>query len=373
MNGMKRILLLLLFVISFLSAQPSKAREELAQEELSWTRQKSGVLARLSAVFFLDPKRGWAAGSNGTLLATDDGGDNWRRLILPDRESKEPINDIWFFNAAHGCVLGEYGPFNRLPNPSGSIERVFLMTSYDGGANWRPNELSAPPPPVRGGLAGRALARPDAKLEAKPDEPKPHSDPVLVRMAFVNRNFGWACGETGVIQATTNGGASWQLQPVMTKKLLYDIAAIDETRAVIVGAGGTVLRTTDGGRNWREVSSGVTKVLRAVHFVDSKSGWAAGSGGVILATGNGGSAWQKQESGTTQNLNDLVFVTETEGWAAGDRGLLLHTINGGATWETVELGTHANLTRLFFVAPDCGWVAGASGTMFKYGTGNGVR
>ncbi|MGH9844352.1 MAG: WD40/YVTN/BNR-like repeat-containing protein [Blastocatellia bacterium] len=359
---MKRFTFLLFIFVSFLSAQPSKA-----QEESGWTRQKSGVLAKLSALFFLDARRGWAAGSNGALLATDDGGENWRRLPLPERESKEPINDIWFFNAAHGCVLGEYGPFNRLPNPSGSIERVFLMTSYDGGANWQPNELSAAAPPVRGGLAGRTQARPDAKLDPKPDEPKSQSDPVLVRMAFANQTIGWACGETGVIQATTNGGASWQLQPVMTKKLLYDVAAIDETRAVIVGSGGTILRTVDGGRNWREAGSGVTQILRAVHFANSKLGWAAGSGGVIVATANGGGVWQKQESGTTQNLNDLVFVTEKEGWAAGDRGLLLHTTDGGATWEAVELGTHANLSRMFFTAPDCGWVVGASGTIFKYG------
>lgn len=333
------------------------------------------MLAKLSAVFFLDASRGWTAGSNGTLLTTDDGGGNWRRLPLPERESKEPINDLWFFNAVHGSVLGEYGPFNRLPNPSGLIERVFLMTSYDGGLNWRPNELSAPPPPVRSGLSGRATARPpaktDARLEAKPDEPKAQSDPVLLRMAFANQNIGWACGETGTIQATTNGGASWQLQPVMTKKLLYDVATIDEKNAIIVGAGGTVLRTMDGGRNWREISTGVTQVLRAVHFVDAKNGWAAGSGGVILTTTNGGATWSQQTSGTTQNLNDLQFVNVKEGWAAGDRGLLLHTTDGGATWETVELGTHANLTRLFFTAPDCGWVVGASGTIFKYGSGGG--
>jgi photosystem II stability/assembly factor-like uncharacterized protein len=362
---MKPAALLLLFVIALFPAPSAGAREQLA-----WARQTSGVLARLTTIFFLDATRGWAAGSNGTLLATEDGGASWRRRPLPERESRELINDLWFFDPARGWLLGEYGRFNRMPNPSGAIERVFLMSSADGGANWRPAELSAPPAPVRAGLSGRTVsatpAQPETKPAPKPDEIKP-SDPVLVRMAFATPNAGWACGETGAIQATTNGGASWSLQPVLTKKLLYDVAAIDERTAVVVGAGGTVLRTADGGRTWREVSSGVAAALRAVHFANARLGWAAGSGGVILVTTNGGASWRPQESGATQNLNDLAFVNETEGWAAGDRGLLLHTTDGGATWQTVELGANANLSRLFFAAPDCGWVVGASGTIFKYG------
>lgn len=341
------------------------------QTSPTWIRQTSGVLARLTAVFFLDANRGWVTGSNGTLLGTNDGGASWRRLLLPERQSKELLHDLWFFNAAQGCVLGEYGPFNRLPNPSGTIERVFSMCSADGGANWRLNELAAPPSPVRAGLSGRSVVGPSATQQPKPgdkaDAPAPKSDPVLMRMGFADLNAGWACGETGAIRATTNGGASWQVQSAVTQKLLYDVAAIDPLRAVIVGAGGTVLRTVDGGHNWREAGAGVTQTLRAVHFVDAKLGWAAGSGGVILSTANGGATWRKLESGTTQTLNDLVFVNAREGWAAGERGLLLHTTDGGATWEPVELGAKANLTRLFFTGPDCGWVIGASGTIFKYG------
>lgn len=333
-----------------------------AQEELAWRSQTSGVLAKLSAVFFLDEKQGWVAGSNGTLLATDDGGEKWRRVALPERESKEAINDLWFFNETRGCLLGEYGLYNRRGGIIPS-ERIFLLTSSDRGAKWTAGELSRPPQPARSGLSGRTVTKPVEKQE----EAKQPPEAVLVRMAFANASVGWACGETGTIQATVNGGALWQLQYPMTKKILYDVAAIDENRAVIVGAGGTVLRTIDGGRSWAHSVSGVTQSLRAVHFADSKRGWAAGSNGIIIVTENGGATWQPQKSDTAQNLNDLFFLNTKEGWAAGDRGFLLHTTDGGTTWESIQLETHANLARLSFVSPECGWAVGSSGAIFKYG------
>src|SRR5450756_561700 len=46
----------------------------------TWTRQPTGTMAWLRAVYFLDQSRGWVAGSGGTLLETIDGGQTWRKL-----------------------------------------------------------------------------------------------------------------------------------------------------------------------------------------------------------------------------------------------------------------------------------------------------
>ena len=309
-----------------------------------WTAQSSGALAKLSAVFFVDRDHGWVAGSNGTLLSTEDGGAKWLRQTLPERQRNEALNDVWFFNSGRGLLLGEYGLFNRRGDIDWS-ERVFLMMSKDRGANWEAGTLRRPPVSI------------------------------LLRMSFANDQIGLAVGEAGTIQRTIDGGATWALQEAPTRKLLYDVATIDDSHAWAVGAGGTILRTVDGGRNWDEQSSGVTQALRAVHFVNSQRGWAVGAKGTIISTANGGARWRRQTSGVELNLNDVVFLKAKEGlgegpregWIAGDRGLLLHTTDGGATWENVELSARANLSRLFFVASDCGWVVGTSGAIFKYG------
>ena len=310
-----------------------------------WSAQSSGALAKLSGVFFVDRDRGWVAGSNGTLLATEDGGAKWRRHALPERQSSEALNDIWFFNSDRGLLLGEYGLFNRKGDIDWS-EKAFLLMSKDRGGNWEAGTLRRPP------------------------------DSILLRMSFANDQLGWAVGESGTIQRTIDGGATWALQEAPTRKLLYDVAAIDDSHAWAVGAGGTILRTVDGGRNWNEQSSGVAQALRAVHFVDLQRGWAVGAKGTIISTSNGGARWRRQTSGVELNLNDVVFLKvkegagegPREGWIAGDRGLLLHTTDGGETWENVELSARANLLRLFFIAPDCGWVVGTSGAIFKYGS-----
>jgi photosystem II stability/assembly factor-like uncharacterized protein len=317
-------------------------------QRLEWSAQSSGALAKLSGVFFVDRQNGWIVGSNGTLLVTEDGGAKWLRRTLPERQMGEALNDVWFFNPDRGLLLGEYGLFNRKGDIDLSV-KVFLLMSKDRGANWEAGTLRRPP------------------------------DSILLRMSFAKDQLGWAVGESGTIQRTIDGGATWTLQDAPTRKLLYDVAASDDNHAWVVGAGGTILRTVDGGRNWDEQSSGVTEALRAVHFVDPQRGWAAGAKGTIISTANGGARWRRQTSGVGLNLNDVVFLKAKggpaggpmegpmEGWIAGDRGLLLHTTDGGATWENVELSARANLSRLFFIAPDCGWVIGTSGAIFKYG------
>jgi photosystem II stability/assembly factor-like uncharacterized protein len=338
----------LLVPLSLLLSVSLSLRLPMSSQGLEWSAQSSGALSKLSGVFFVDRDHGWIVGSNGTLLATEDGGAKWLRQTLPERQRGEALNDVWFFNPDLGLLLGEYGLFNRKGDFDLS-ERVFLLMSKDRGANWEAGTLRRPP------------------------------DSILLRMSFANDQLGWAVGESGTIQRTIDGGATWTLQDAHTRKLLYDVAAIDGNHAWVVGAVGTILRTVDGGRNWDEQSSGVTEALRAVHFVDPQRGWAVGAKGTIISTANGGARWRRQTSGVELNLNDVVLLKAKggpaegamegpkEGWIAGDRGLLLHTTDGGATWENVELSARANLSRLFFIAPDCGWVVGTSGSIFKYG------
>lgn len=319
------------------------------------------MLAKLNAIFFTDQKRGWIAGSNGTLLVTEDAGERWQSLPLPGRMSKEPLLDLWAFDGTRICLLGEYGLFNRRADIEWH-ERVFLLRSDDRGALWTESQLARPP--LRPGQV--VTIKKSAKDTIQIEDPKP-PDPVLLRVAFANDRVGWAVGELGTIQTTKDGGATWRLQFAPAQKLLYDVTALDEKQAWIVAAGGLVLRTTDGGQNWREQLSGVTQPLRAVHFIDARRGWAVGANGTIITTNNGGNRWQKLNAGVPHNLNDIFFVNPRIGWIAGERGTLLHTTDGGATWAEIALSTHAHLQRLFFSAPDCGWVVGANGAVFHYG------
>ncbi|HZS05738.1 MAG TPA: YCF48-related protein [Blastocatellia bacterium] len=318
---------------------------------LKWLPQTSGVLAKLTSVFFADRDHGWIVGSNSLVLSTEDGGTTWKKTQLANHEL---LRDIFFFDTQRGYLVGEYSRFNRTDNKS-PAERSFLMSTSDAGSYWRMADLARPSNPKTD-----ALVR--------------YGGETVLRIQFVSDRVGWACGETGLILLTRDGGRIWKMQrPAQVRKILYGLSALDEGMAWIVGAGGVALRTVDGGENWNEQTTGTTKALFAVRFVDAKRGWAVGADGTILVTTNGGSRWRAQASGTNEDLNDVAFVTPQEGWAAGNRGTLLHTRDGGATWEDVSLNTRSHLTRLFFVAPDCGWVVGVNGLIFKYQWSDGTQ
>src|SRR5215510_2411980 len=131
----------LLVPLSLLLSASLSLRLPTSGQRPEWTAQSSGVLAKLSVVFFVDRDRGWVAGSNGTLLATEAGGAKWRRQPLPELQRSEALNDAWFFNPDRGLLLGEYGLFNR----NGKIdwsEKDFLLMSNDRGASWEAGTLA---------------------------------------------------------------------------------------------------------------------------------------------------------------------------------------------------------------------------------------
>lgn len=71
-------------------------------------------------VYFLNETTGWAAGGNGLILFTSDGGENWQTQFNPDPQHRR-IKDIFFTDLLNGWAVGVNG--------------VILKTN-DGGANW---------------------------------------------------------------------------------------------------------------------------------------------------------------------------------------------------------------------------------------------
>lgn len=332
------------------SSQPAKP---------GWQKQSSNSLARLQSVYFLDAEHGWTAGSNGTLLKTLNGGATWERVALPPQFGRDLLREIWALDAQRLRVLGEYNLSQR-PNSAELDARSFLLASDDGGAFWQEIELAHPPEKNRR-RTNRTATQPNEQ-----DTVERLNSPVLTSLAFGNAKTGWLVGESGAIQTTPDGGLTWRMEYAVSRKLFYDIFALDAQQAWLVGGGGNVLRTVDGGANWNEQPQAVPQTLRAVFFTDARRGWAVGINGTIIATTNGGNRWQTQSAPSTQTLNDVRFVNAREGWVAGERGTLLHTRDGGTTWEDESLGSFASFNKLFFTAPDCGWVVGTNGSIYKF-------
>ncbi|MGA9998461.1 MAG: YCF48-related protein [Pyrinomonadaceae bacterium] len=299
-----------------------------------WQRQQSGTMAWLHAVFFLDQSRGWAAGSNGALMRTTDGGATWQAARRP---TEDALQDIAFVDAQNGWMVCDRSIYLLRTKDE---QRTYLMSTQDGGASWKRVDIKG--------------------LDV---------DSRLVRALFSNRERGWTFGEGGLLFATRDGGATWLRQRVPTRYLLLGGTFVDREAGWIVGAGATVLQTVDGGETWNsdiavQRSAGVR--FHAASFVDRRRGWVVGAKGLIFATVDGGRTWREQQSNTKADLFDVKFTDAREGWAVGDDGTIVHTVDGGAHWTIEPSGTTHKLERLYFTSRERGWAVGFGGTIIAY-------
>jgi len=87
-------------------------------------------------------------------------------------------------------------------------------------------------------------------------------------VAFANASDGWAVGwysdGSGIILATTDGGAHWSAQSAGAATFLTSVACADGTHAWAL-SGSTILATTDGGATWHAQSS-AGAVLNGIAF-----------------------------------------------------------------------------------------------------------
>jgi photosystem II stability/assembly factor-like uncharacterized protein len=67
---------------------------------------------RLATLYFSDESLGWAAGADGLVVRTDDGGLSWQRLTEGGRDD---LANIFFIDNSHGWAVGERGKFSSPP------------------------------------------------------------------------------------------------------------------------------------------------------------------------------------------------------------------------------------------------------------------
>ncbi len=283
----------------------------------------------LTAVFFLDDKRGWVGGDKGFLSRTDDGGRSWVRQLV---DTTHGINDIYFRDKEAGFLL------------AGNA----IFATHDNGARWTE---------VRRFLPGEFDG---AEVE-------------LYSVRFSSKKKGWVVGSVSkrdsvvdsILLFTDNAGETWQRQRAPSRLELIHIDFDSDKRGWIVGAAGTILATTDGGQTWTKQNSGVTGTIYHFDFRSDKKGLAVGERGTILRTADGGLSWTAVDAPKRSTLLNVKFVNDKDGWAVGRGGTVLRTGDGGATWLEQDSARTVNFYSLIFVKK-VGWAVGGGGTLLRY-------
>lgn len=324
MDGMKLFRLAITGLLFLVLGQTASA---------NWTKLETGTLAWLRSVFFVNEKKGWIGGGNGTFLTTEDGGASWRKL---KNVTADNIRDVFFRDESTGWLLCERDIHN-----TGGKPLTYTLTTTDGGASWETVAI------------GEGSNR-------------------LSRFFFSKSGKGFAVGEGGAYWVKSIDEPAWKKSMLPVRNLILAGTFLNDNVGIFVGGGGVVLLTDDGGKNWNPtlVSAGGSKRsrLNAVVFANEKRGWTVGENGTIFKTANGGKSWSSQNSGTNENLNDVFFANEVSGIVVGDGGTILRTDNGGETWKPERSGTKNRLDDISIVGGNTVAV-GLGGTILIRKTG----
>ena len=268
----------------------------------TWTPQASGITEDLSSIHFLNLTDGWIVGDNGVILRTVNGGTYWEAVA---NSTSNHLHDIYFVDNNNGWIVGGTATVNFSSTYGFSNLRhtnVILHTN-DGGSSWF-------------------------------DITDQGNKRILKSIHFPNSNHGFAVGygyylagpweiQDRNIVISSSDGVSWSSQSPGVYDHLFDVFAIDQDNVWIVGDNGIVLHTTNGGFDWNQVDINTSNSLSALFFVNSERGWIVGEGGLILYTQDGGSTFIPQDIGIDEKLNSIYFYGQDNGWAVGSNGIVI--------------------------------------------------
>jgi photosystem II stability/assembly factor-like uncharacterized protein len=269
----------------------------------SWLTTKSGAVwsspdgisfvsrgrptdANLLALVCVNHLDGWAAGSNGTILGTHDGGANW---AVEPTDTQATLRAIAFADTLTGLAVGDGGVVLRTSDGGDHWSRVAVPTTVDlfgvalaraGGQAWIV------------GAGGVLLRSTDRGASFAP--PSPIASATLRAVRVSGAGLGVAAGDSGVLAVTRDGGAHWSELPTRVPVDLAGLQVSDDgTRAIAVGAAGHIWRSTDGAVTWARVDAGDGRALAAIGFSDEQPGrgWAVGASGALLLTNDDGASF----------------------------------------------------------------------------------
>lgn len=283
----------------------------------SWKQSPVPVSSDLTAVYFIDGRRGWVVGHDGVVLHTDDGGDSWRlqmdgrranallvgamtrkveaeatddaRKLLAEAKryaeqgADKPFLDVWFADANDGYVVGAYN---------------LIFHTSDGGKSW-------------------------SSWFDRTDNPK-YFNLYKIRPAAGRL---YIAGEGGLVLRLDPAAQRFKALDTGYSGSYFGVAGI-KTSVLVFGLRGTVHRSDDAGQTWVKVDAGLAGSVVAAEQSAADTVLLADFGGHVVASHDGGRTFKTVALKQPMPLTDLAL--------AGAQRLALVGPNGVAVTQLAD-------------------------------------
>ncbi|HWU68726.1 MAG TPA: photosystem I reaction center subunit IX, partial [Stenotrophobium sp.] len=193
--------------------------------------------------------KGYAVGTAGELVQSNDAGKNWTLVKTPTSLALLGVAAC----AGHTIVVGQEGVIvigagngQWTKAPSGTTNRLFSVSVNPAGYAVAVGAFGTILKSQDGGQTWSSIA-PDW-TSYTPDGAQPH----LYAVAVDDKNVITLAGEFGLILRSSDGGASWKVLH-KDEASLFAMDIRPDGTGFAVGQSGTVLKTMDSGATWSAV------------------------------------------------------------------------------------------------------------------------
>lgn len=298
----------------------------------NWRQAKVPLRVTLTAVHFVDARKGWAVGHFGVVLHSEDGGETWSKqfdgrlaaqLILDHAKSKapqgggetpkrdladaqqlvddgpdKPFLDVYFENERAGFIVGAYN---------------LIFTTRDGGNSWLPWQEHIDNP---GGLHLYAIRK------------------------LGNRYF--IAGEKGTFYQSSDRGNKFVRLPTPYDGSYFGLLPTRSGEIIAFGLRGNAFKSGDGGKSWKRIETGTPASLVAGIALD---------GGALVLVNQIGQVLASIDNGTS--------FLQTLGSVPSNAGGISQAADGGLVVVGVGGARHIDIGRLPVVSTKVGELRGA--------------
>ncbi len=297
-----------------------------------WKSISSPVNTNLRNCTFTDDLNGWAAGDEGVIIHTSNGGNTF---VIQNSGISFYINDIFFLNNRLGWVVANEFLFSGttiLSTSTGGVDwtsSLFPDTSKFFRTIYFRDSLNG----FMGGFGGAIYKTTNAGvswLASNVDSSEFSGFPVS-RITFSSPLIGFACGGytdvAGVIWRTSNGGFNWSAG-AYSPEPFYDFYIKDSERLICAGGdfeyGVQITNTSNAGLNWVYTSLKLFGQAYSIDFRTPYEGWMSLGYSLNWAvTYDSGNTWVSIPVIENAEIYSVDFTDSLHGWAVGNNGAIL--------------------------------------------------